>query len=81
MNKKAVIGAAVSLFVFTIAIVALLILFALTSTTIKTIVGSGEVKIYHAHETGLWGLADYMDQIFPIVMRERFNEKAGGGNG
>lgn len=73
-SKGAVIGSTTALFVFTIAIVILLLIFVIESSAIRKLNESkGGLKVYDAEKTGLMGLASYMKDEFPGVFLMRYN--------
>lgn len=68
MNSKASLGKTFTLFIATIAIVIILLVFALGSYTIKKIDNSNAgLKIYTTEEIGLANLQEYMIKYISLV--------------
>jgi hypothetical protein len=71
-NKRGVSGAFMALWIFTIAIVVLLLIFALGSSVIRQIDKSKSgLKVYESEEIGLGKLIKYMSEEFPMVLEKR----------
>lgn len=72
MNSKASLGKTFTLFIATIAIVIILLIFVFSSYTIKKIDNSNAgLKIYTTEEIGLANLQDYITKYTSLV-RVRF---------
>ncbi|MFA4960781.1 MAG: hypothetical protein WC548_03910 [Candidatus Pacearchaeota archaeon] len=62
MNKQGIVGAFIAMYVFTIAIIILLIIFIFGSSAIREMDKSGGgIKIYGESDSGLMNLKDYME--------------------
>ena len=71
-TKRGVVGKMIALYIATIFIVIVLLIFIIGSSVIRKVGGAGSgLKVYSEEETGLGNLEKYMEADFPKIVTTR----------